>query len=950
MTGKVVDERNEPLTGVSIQVTGTMTGTVTDFDGNFTLQVATGSTLDFSYIGFVTQRLQAQANMVVVLEEDRVALGEVVIVGVGYGTMRKSDLTGSIASVSQDDLKQGVITSAEQLLQGKVSGLSVVQSSGDPAAGATLRLRGGTSLSAGNSPLIVVDGIPGVDMNTVQPSEIVSIDVLKDASASAIYGSRGANGVIIVTTNRAAGGREKRSIEYNGYMAVGRASKNMDLLSTNQWREYVRDNNVANAIDYGGNTDWQKEIQRTAITHSHNIFFSNVNENSGFSTSVTYLNSQGIIRNSDMERLSGSIAAHQYGLDKRLKLEAGITGSFDSWNPIDTCIFERTANLNPTVPVYDRNGEYTSIGGTNTENPVELNNNRTSDDSRHHFLGYGKVEVEIIDGLKATSNMSYEYNSRQTRFYLPTYAAMEGQTERGRGSRSLADYKTLQLEAYLNYSKEFNELHRLNVLGGYSYLKNVYEGFGATHRGFDSDEFLYNNLGAGSDYRVGDVYSYKGQSQLASFFGRVNYSYDGKYMATATLRNDGSSRFGENHKWGLFPSASVAWSIIREDFMASTESWLDNLKFRFGYGITGNQDGIGKYKSLSLLAADGASYYDPETGTWKKSYTPVQNYNPDLKWESTIQLNFGIDFAFLRRFTGSIELYHKKTKDLLWTYPVPQPPYLVGTMLANVGDLTNKGIELALSADILNKGDFQWSADLTVAYNHQEINKLSNEVFQDSGLKSGSLHGLRGLSGVYAQIIKEGYPVGAFWGPKCYGIDEDGQYIINRDEDGEPINEYLGSAQPKINLGFAMNFRWREFDLNVSTYGMFGQKVLNATYMSMYDPTRLPAQNVPDNFLKSGIQSDPVFSDYWVENGSFLRLQSLTLGYTVKAAQKWGLSKLRVYITGENLFTITGYSGIDPEVSTELINSEGEIGLPGIDIYSTYPRPRTVSFGLNLSF
>ncbi len=944
VSGLVTDKMDEPLLGVSIKVDGAPTGTITDLDGKFTLSCLSGSILDVSYIGFISQKVKAQSNLKIVLLENAVALDEAVVVGIGYGTMRKSDLTGAIASVGQKDFKQGVVTSAEQLLQGKIAGLSVSQSSGDPAVGASVRLRGGTSLSAGNAPLVVIDGIPGVDMNTVQPSEIVSIDVLKDASASAIYGSRGANGVIIVTTSRSASDREKSSVEYNGYVAIGSVAKNMDLLSADQWRGYVRENNIENAIDYGASTDWQKELQRTAITHSHNIFFSNVNTNGGYSASVSYLNSQGVIKNSDMERLSGSIAAHQYALDKRIKLEAGITGNFDDWNPIDTRIFERTANLNPTVPVKDKNGNYTSIGGTNTENPVELNNNRFADDSRHRFLGYGKIEVNIIDGLKAAGNVSYEYNSYQRRFYLPTYAVMEGQAEKGRGERSLADYKTMQIETYLNYDKEFNKVHKLNLMGGYSYMRNVYEGFGASRRGFDTDDFLYNNLAAGADYRAGDVYSYKGESTLVSFFGRANYNYLGRYMVTATLRDDGSSRFGKNHKWGLFPSTSLAWRVSDEAFMANTSAWLDNLKLRLGYGVTGNQDGIGEYKSLSLLGADGESYYDPSTGTWKKPYAPIQNVNPDLKWESTTQYNIGLDFGIFNRINGTVELYYKKTNDLLWTYPVPQPPNLVSTMLANVGTLSNKGVELSLNGNIIRQKDLTWDANFTVSYNKQNIDKLSNETFQESGLKSGSLHGLRGLSGVYTQMIKEGFPAGAFFGPRCLGLDEDGKYILNTDADGKPIDEYLGSAQPKVNMGFAMSATYKNFDASISTYGMFGQKVLNATYMSMYDPTRLPAQNVPDDFLKSGIKSDPVFSDYWVESGSFFRLQSATLGYTIKYFKKLGLSKVRVYVTGENLFTITGYSGVDPEVNYSGLES------PGIDRYNTYPRPRTVSFGLNVAF
>jgi len=948
VTGVVTDQYQEPLTGANVQVVGTTIGTSTGLDGDFSLSCPAGSTLEISYIGFLPQQVAAAANLNIVLKEDAITLAEAVVVGIGYGTMRKSDLTGAIASVSAKDLKKGVITSAEQLLQGKVAGLTVLQGSGDPAAGASMRLRGGTSLSASNSPLVVVDGIPGVDFNTVQPSEILSIDVLKDASAAAIYGSRGANGVIIVTTNR-TGDTSRRSIEYNGFVAVASVAKHMDLLSANQWRGYVRDNNLLNAIDYGGDTDWQKELERTAISHSHNLYMTSVNDNSGYRASISYQDNQGVLKRSNMDRLSGSVSAHQYALDKRLKAEVGVSATYDKWNPIDMRIIERATNLNPTVPVKDRNGEYTSIGGTNTENPVELLENRYMDDSRHRILGYGKLEFEIIKNLKAVGNASYEFNSHQRRTYIPTYAVMEGRTERGRGERSVADYHNMQLETYLTYDFALNDAHKFNVMGGYSYLRNKYEGFGASRRGFDTDLFKYNNLAAGSDYRAGDVYSYKGEANLVSFFGRINYNLLGKYMFTATLRRDGSSRFGDNHKWGLFPSLSGAWRLSDEEFMQPASGWLDNLKVRMGFGITGNQDGIGEYKSLAILSADGASYYDGTTGTWKKSYAPTQNTNPDLKWESTSQYNVGLDFGIFSRINGSLEFYYKKTSDLLWTYPVPQPPYLVGTMLANVGDLTNKGVELTLNANIMNASDFRWDANLTVSYNDQKIDKLSNEVFQESGLKAGSLHGLRGMSGLYSQIIKEGYPVGAFWGPKCSGIDADGNYIINRDADGNPIDEYLGSALPKVNLGFGMNFSYKDFDLGFAAYGMFGQKVLNATAMSMYDPTRLPSQNVPDKFLSSGIKSDPQFSDYWVENGSFLRLQSVTLGYTIPKTKNFGIERIRVYVTGENLFVISGYSGVDPEVRLS-DDSGNELNSPGIDRFNYYPRPRTFSVGLNVAF
>ncbi|MEI6555765.1 MAG: TonB-dependent receptor [Paludibacter sp.] len=945
VSGVITDEKNEVVIGASIKVSNSKIAAITDINGEFKLECPVGSSLEISYIGYSTQKVKAQQKVKVQLTQSSVTLQETVVVGIGYGSVRKSDLTGAITSVSAKDLKQGVVTSAEQLLQGKVAGLSVVQGSGDPAAGASMKLRGGTSLSAGNSPLVVVDGIPGVDMNSVQPSEIVSVDVLKDASAAAIYGSRGANGVIIITTNRSGGTTEVKSMSYSGYMGVSNVAKHMDLLSANQWRDYVRTNNVLNAVDYGANTDWQKSLERTAISHQHNLFFSNVNANSGYRASLSYQNNEGVLQRSSLNRLAGSISAHQYGLNKKLKLEAGINASTDNWTPIDLSIIERECNLNPTVPIYTQSGTFTSISGTNTENPVEINNDRFRDDSRHRLLGFAKAEIEFFKGLKGVVNGSYEYNSYQTRFYLPSYAVMTGASLSGQGQRTLGDNSSFQLESYLTEDLKFENKTKLNIMAGYSYLESQYEGFGAIRSGFDTDAFLYNNLGAGFDYTSGDVYSYKGISHLVSFYGRLNFNYLGRYLFTGTLREDGSSRFGANNKWGMFPSASFAWRASDETFLKESSGWLNNLKVRFGYGVTGNQDGIGDYKSLQLLSATGASYYDPTDGKWKKAYSPVQNANPDLKWESTAQTNLGIDFGFLGKISGTLEFYLKQTNDLLWTYPVPQPPYLVNTMLLNLGSLSNKGVELTLNASIIKSKDFTFDATLTGSYNEQKIDKLTNDLFGSaSDLKAGSMTGIRGMTGTYTQIIKEGYPAGAFWGPKCLGIDTDGEYILNKDANGNVINEFLGSAQPNFNLGVAMNFSYHDFDLNISTYGMFGQKVLNATAMSMADPTRLPSQNVTDAFLKTGITSDPTFSGYWIENGDFFRLQSVTLGYNLPKNYRLGLEKLRVYLTGENLFVLTGYSGTDPEVGNSGLDS------PGIDRFNYYPRPRTFSLGLNISF
>lgn len=936
--GVVVDQTDAALPGATVVVDGTTKGVITGIDGEFEISCPTGSTLTISFIGYKTQQVVANsANLgTIKMMEDFVSINETVVVGVGYGTMRKSDLTGAISSVKSDDLKQGVISSTEQLLQGKVAGLTVIQGSGDPASGASLRLRGGTSLSASNGPLIVVDGIPGVDFNAIHPSEIVSIDVLKDASAAAIYGSRGANGVIIVTTNRANKGK---TMQYQGYVAVGNVSKHVDVLSANQWRQYVRDNEVVSAVDYGGNTDWQAELEQTAITHSHVITFNSGSENGGYRASVNYLNNEGVIKNTKLERIGASISAYQYGLNDKLKMEVGLNTNFDKWNPYDGRIFERMLNLNPTIPVYNPDGTFTRIGGTKYDNPVEINENRYDNSSRHRLLGYGKVELEIIEGLKAVANVSYEYNSAQNRLYKPSNAVMEGITDKGFGQRTLGDYTTKQLETYLTYNKQLNDDHKINLLGGYSYLDNVYEGFGALRRGFDTDLFLYNNLGAGQDYRAGDVYSYKGEAKLISFFARANYNYLGRYMLTATVRRDGSSRFGANNKWGIFPSASLAWRISDESFMDGTSSWLDNLKLRVGYGVTGNQDGIGEYKSLSLLGAGSDTYYDAVTQTWKQSYGPTQNPNPDLKWETTAQTNIGLDFSLISRITGTLEVYQKHTYDLLYTYRVSSADYAFPTILANVGSLNNKGVELTLNANIVSTKDFSWDANLSLAKNIQVVESLSNNTFQTDSVPSGSLHGIDGMSGQFSQLIAEGFPVGTFWGPICTGVDSTGAFVMA--DDG--VYQNIGNVQPKLSFGFGTNLTYKNFDFGASLYGMLGQKVLNATAMILNNPKRLPSNNVTDSFLASGITDKVTYSSYFVEDASFMRLQSLTLGYTLKAP-KQGLSSVRFYLTGENLFVLTKYTGTDPEVSIDGLDS------PGFDWFNAYPRPRTFSFGVNVSF
>lgn len=942
VSGTIYDNTNIPMPGVTVMESGTQNGVTTDGSGKFAIEATIGSTLQISFIGFKTQTIvvnAATANLSLKLEEDTVMLDAVELVSVGYGSMRKSDLTGAISTVKGEDLVKGVISSTEQALQGKVAGLSVIQGTGDPASGATLRLRGGTSLTASNNPLIVVDGIAGVDINIVQPSDIKSVDILKDASATAIYGSRGANGVIIITTKA---GTKTSSISYTGFTGVSDASNNLDMLSADQWRAYVRENNLTDAVDYGGDTNWQKQLQQRGFTQSHTIGLTSGSEQSGIRSSLAYLKNEGVIKTTELERLSGNISGYQYAFDKKLKFDMGLFANIDKWHPLDYRIFERAFNLNPTIPVYDQNGNFTEIGGTLNENPVEILTNRTVDNERHRLLGTFKTEAKLFNDFTAVLNLSLEHNATQGSTYKPSYAVMEGRTENGYAQKTYGEYTNSQLEAYLNYNKLFGK-HSLNLMAGYSFLENVYKGFGAQRSGFTTDLFSYNNLGAGYNYRLGDVYSYQGKSNLVSFFGRLNYSYDGRYMLTGTVRRDGSSRFGDNNKWGVFPSASAAWNISNEAFMKPTENWLTNLKLRAGFGITGNQDGIGEYKSLSILGIGVRpdSYYDPTTNSWSLAYAPIQNANPDLKWEETRQTNIGIDFSLYNRIRASFEWYDKKTSDLLYTYQVPQPPYLVGTMLANVGDLSNKGIEFTLDADIVKNDKFTWSTNITFAKNKQVIEKLSNQTYKADVIYSGSLHGLSGMSNQFSQIIGEGYAVGTFYGKEYLGRDENGEFILSEDD------RVLGDVQPDFTFGIGMNFSYKNVDFGFTGYGSVGQDALNATDMMLDDPNRMPTYNIQDSFVGSPLKSAPAYSSYYIEDASFFRLQTMTVGYTIPF--KDSKAKLRVYAMGQNVFVITGYDGVDPEIP--LVSGDDTTGLanPGIDRFNNYPRPRTFSLGLNFT-
>jgi iron complex outermembrane receptor protein len=960
ISGRVTDSNGDPVAGASVVVKGTATGVTTGINGDYDIGAPADATLTFSFLGMGTQEeaVDGRGRIDVIMGESDQSIEEVVVVAVGYGTARKADLTGAITSVQAKDMRQGVINSAEQLLQGKVAGLTVIKNGGNPTESAALRLRGGTSLSASNAPLVVVDGIPGVDINTVSPASIVAIDVLKDASAAAIYGSRGANGVILVTTSRQKAGRH---IEYNGYAALGYPRQYTDVLTASEYRDFHQKNatGVLPDKDFGANTDWQKELQQNSISQSHNVSFAQSGDGSGMQASINYLNNEGVMKHSRLERLQGSMAGYVYGLNNRLRLDAGLNATADKTEDVDMSMFNRAYLNNPTVPVKDESGKFNTaqaILGRDGTNVVESMENRNDQGTRKRLLGYGKAELEIISGLKATANASYEYGSWQDYYYIPMRMDLVNPNAAdNNGRRELSDTYRKQIETYLTYEKKFADRHNVNVMAGYSYQDLMSEGFSASRRTFATDEFLWNNLGAGTDAKQGDVASSKSSSKLASFFARANYNFDHRYMLTATIRRDGSSKFGANNKWGTFPSVSAAWRISEESFMQNTKSWLGNLKLRAGYGITGSQNGIAEYKSLATLGAT-SNFYNPETGQYESSYGYTSNPNFNLKWEETSQTDIGLDFTLLGRINVTLDWYYKLTSDLLYTYDVPTPPYLYRQIMANVGSLSNTGIELALNANIVRSGDFTLDGNLTLAHNRQVVEKLSNEFYHTDKVYKGELSGMWDM-GVQTQVLQEGYPVGTFIGLKNKGITADGKFDVARDEGGNAIkvaaNEnyvILGDAQPALTFGLGFNAGYRWFDFSVQTYGMLGQKILNAQAMQLSGTSRISGgYNLSKKWVNYGALEDtgPVWSDFWLEDGSFLRLQTVTLGFTLPrmaSLKTLGIERVRLYVTGENLLTLTKYTGMDPEVSIDGIDS------PGIDRGNQYSMPRTVSFGLNLTF
>lgn len=958
--GTVTDELGEPLIGVTVQIQGTGIGTTTGADGGYSLaNVPQNGKLEISYVGMRTQTLDVNGRTTIniVLEEDTEILDEVVVVG--YGTQRRREITGSVANVTSEDFNQGLTRDASDLLQGKVAGLMINSGSGDVTSSSPIRLRGITTLQNDSGPLIVIDGVPDGNLNTVSPSDIESISVLKDATSAAIYGSRAAGGVILITTKKGAGG--KTTVNYDAYFSVDKLATKPDLMNADQWKAYAKHANLDTSTydQYNADTDWFDELTRTGISQNHNLSLAGGTSTSNYRASYTFQDRQGIMRDNSMQTHNFRFQIQQRAIENRLRI--GLTGSASLR---DMELPERrnyilAYSMLPVYPVYNADGTYfTKVNSEYDQgNPVQNQDLNSHDMEMIYFYGSGDVQFELADGINLKANL-YKSRFSGTRSQFNDSRTERGQSEQGFALKNNRIWNRNLMEWTLDYDKTLGTdgRHKVQGLLGYSWEDNTFSYFRAQNRNFLSNSLTYNALQTGNGFKTGDVESGKNAFTLISMFARGFYGYDERYMITAMVRRDGSSKFGKNNKWGIFPSLSAAWGISEEAFMKEV-SWVDELKLRAGYGITGNQTGLDPYKTLQLYGMSGI-YYD--NGSWRTGYAISQNENPNLKWESTATTNIGVDFSFLKnRVSGSIEWYNKKTYDMLYTYAVPTPPYVYGEMMANVGDMVNSGVEVLLNLGIIRKKDFSWNMTLNGSYNKNKITRLSNDVYQTDRIYTGDPW-IRGGSGVTSHVIEVGKPVGQFFMLECNEINADGKYVFTDISGDGNIDDsdrtYAGTALPDVLFGWNNSLRYKNWDFSVFFRGSIGNEVFNNPLAGYGNNTYLigtNALNTPLVYQLKG-QSSQICS-YYVEDASFVRLDNMSLGYTFNTSKIGWLDKARIYLAAQNLFVLTRYSGLDPEVEigrmTPGSGMDSGSGLaPGIEYRDFFPKSRTFTVGFNLTF
>ena len=959
--GTVKDVTGEPIIGASILLQGTTSGVVTDYDGNFSIQAPGNGTLVISYVGYITQTIaiQNRNSIEVILQEDMELLDEVVVIGYATGSTRT--ISGAVEKVGREDMNAGVIVNPLDALKGKVAGVNIQKTGGDPTAGSAIRIRGTTSLSGGNDPLVVIDGVFGdlALLNALSPSDIESFTILKDASETAQYGSRGASGVIVVTTQKGKAGT--KSINYDGTFGVEDVYKTINMLNADGYRAAVESMGYANALDKGANTNFMQEMLQTGYTQNHRISFGGGTAETNFRASLGVIDQKGIIKNNSMRNYTAKIDGSQLFFDNKLKLDLGMFGSKRESRYVNDYqkTFYSAASFNPTFPnTQNDDGTWPEDPNANeVDNP--LGRLTISDKEDNAYLSTnGRLTWAINDNLNLSAFGSYTYNAKENMNYIPTNIKQGVREGRGKAYRGMNKSNILMGNISLNYKKMFqnSRLDALALIEGQNYN---YTGFGANARGFDTNFFGYDNLAAGAVVKYGDVSSYKNGYSLNSFLGRVNYMYANRYIATVNMRFDGSSKLGENNKWGFFPSASLAWVMSEESFLKDINE-INEIKWRVGYGRTGNQDAISAYNSLLLMGPSGLTSVN---GVPTVTYGYNRNANPDLRWETKDMFDVGMDASFFdRKLTATIDYYYSRTKDLLYNYDVPVPPFVHPKLLANLGEMENSGWEVSLGITPLRTEDMELTVSGNMAFQKNKLLSLSG-TYMGQELNAAEYMQLARINGAgfqggntYVTYQVVGQPLGVFYLPKSNGIINDGlgsysYNILNLDED-PAINlnngadrYFAGQAMPKVIMGTNISFRYKAFDIQTQMNGAFGHKIYNGTSLSYMNMNVFPTYNVLPDAPEKKI-FDSTVTDYWLEKGDYLHIAYVTLGYNfnVEKMKNW-VNSIRLTASVNNLHTFTNYSGLSPMINSTTVNEE-----LGLDDKRFYPLSRTYSLGLSINF
>jgi TonB-linked SusC/RagA family outer membrane protein len=971
LSGVVTDAKTkEPLAGASVQVKGTTQGTTTDAAGRFSLDVNGDVTLVVSYANYASQEfpIKGQSTVTIALEKEIASMNEVVVVG--YGTQRRGEVTSAVASVKAEDFTQGFARDAGQLIQGKVAGISIATPSGDPTATTQISLRGANSILGNNAPLVLIDGVPG-SLNTVAPEDIESIDVLKDGSAAAIYGTRGNNGVILITTVKRRGAARPATLNYHGYVSVQQIARKMEFLDASDYRRLIsqgvkgfnQDQNpnqpgysaVAGSNDeYGANTDWFDEITQTPISQTHNLTLQGGNGQTNYTASLNYRNWNGIFLRSDNRQVIGRIDVNHTMLDGLLKFNVNaIHRSRKNFSgPSYAYAYRQALIRNPTEPVYTPTGGYFERPVYNYDNPVRTIQETEGENRNTELRLNGSVTLTPIKDLNIKLLVSGNQSNGMSGYYETwNHLASVNNNRRGYAARGTSYSRDELLEFTTDYSKSFGD-HRFSALAGYSHQYFASEGFDAFNSDFPSDLFTYHRLeaGDGSAFQTTPFGMNSGKSdwKLIGFFSRLNYSFNDKYMLMASIRHEGSSKFGKNYQWGQFPAVSAGWRISKESFMQGVKA-INELKLRAGYGVTGTIPND-SYSSL-ILSEYGARFLS--NGRWIQQIAPASNPNPDLRWEKKMEWNFGLDFGLLQnRLTGSVDFYQRDTKDMLYNFSVPVPPYLFSTILWNAGHMRNRGFEVMLNTVPVQTKSFEWNATMTYSSNNNKLVSITGPLASIDYITAGGT-GEPIQEATHRNYV--GQPIGSFFGYKSIDIAPDSTWIIEG-EDGKPKSmrnstpsdkKILGNGIPKHILGFNNSFRLKNWDLNINLRGAFGYQILNMQKMYYANP-KINQYNMLKTafdpvYGKTPIYADLAYVSYYIEQGDHIKLDNVSLGYTIPLKGNKYIRNARVYAAGLNLLTITGYSGIDPEVN--------RIGLaPGIDERDKYPTTRSFTVGANITF